>query len=170
MVCENYDFTNWSLDKMVNIMQMIFPNYFLWQKIRTGRESVVTVHFIVLGFVLVTWLDLGLLLNSAWISNYTHYKVWDDITYPFPSFNVCTVEVWEWISNFIPHFTGHVITYPCWDYSQGASSLWEDKPVNNKETNGLPISPSLSIIACLINSLRLNSACMGQQNNHYWFR
>ena len=31
-------------------------------------------------------------------------KVWDEITYPFPNFNGCTVEVWEWISNFIPHF------------------------------------------------------------------
>ena len=41
------------------------------------------------------------------ISNYIHYKVWGEITYPF--------QVWEWICNFIPHFTGHVITYPCWD-------------------------------------------------------
>ena len=42
-----------------------------------------------------------------------HYKVWDDITYPFPNFNGCTVEVWERISNFIPHLTGCMITYPC---------------------------------------------------------
>ena len=27
----------------------------------------------------------------------------DYITYPFPNFNGCTVEVWEWTSNFIPH-------------------------------------------------------------------
>ena len=40
-------------------------------------------------------------------------KVWDEITYPFPNFNGCTVEVWEWISNFIPHFYEYVITYPC---------------------------------------------------------
>ena len=32
--------------------------------------------------------------------------MWDKIIYPFLSFNVATVEVWEWISNFIPHFTG----------------------------------------------------------------
>ena len=31
-------------------------------------------------------------------------KVWDDITYPFPNFNGCAVDVWERISNFIPHF------------------------------------------------------------------
>ena len=57
----------------------------------------------------------GLTLIPTWISNYTHYNVWDEITYPFLNFNGATVEVWEWISNFIPHFTGHVITYPCWD-------------------------------------------------------
>ena len=33
------------------------------------------------------------------------YKVWDEITYPFPDFNGETVEVWEWINIFIPHFT-----------------------------------------------------------------
>ena len=29
-------------------------------------------------------------------------EVWDEITHPFPNFNGCAVEVWEWISNFIP--------------------------------------------------------------------
>ena len=43
--------------------------------------------------------------------------MWDEITYPFPNFNGCTVEAWEWISNFIPHFIVDVITYPCWDES-----------------------------------------------------
>ena len=52
-----------------------------------------------------------LTLTPAWISNHIHYKMWDEITYPFPNFNSCTVEVWEWISNFIPHFIRHVITY-----------------------------------------------------------
>ena len=37
-----------------------------------------------------TWLGPLLL---AWISNYIHYKVWDEITYPFLSFNGATVEV-----------------------------------------------------------------------------
>ena len=49
------------------------------------------------------------------INNYKHHTLWDEITYPFPNFNSCTVEVWEWISNFIPHLARHVITYPCWD-------------------------------------------------------
>ena len=56
----------------------------------------------------------GLTLIPAWISNYIHYEVQDEITYPFPNFNGAVVEVWEWISNFIPHLTGLVITYPCW--------------------------------------------------------
>ena len=57
----------------------------------------------------------GLTLIPAWISNYIHYKVWDEFISPFPNFNSVAVEVWEWISNFVPHFTGHVITYLCWD-------------------------------------------------------
>ena len=41
-----------------------------------------------------------------------HSQVWDEITYPFPNFNGCTVELWEWISNFIPHFIMRLISYP----------------------------------------------------------
>ena len=47
----------------------------------------------------------------SWIGKYMHYKMCNQITYPFPNLNGTTVEGWEWISNFIPHFTGHVITY-----------------------------------------------------------
>ena len=35
----------------------------------------------------------GLTLIPAWISNYDHYKVWDEITYPFLNFNGAAVEV-----------------------------------------------------------------------------
>ena len=54
------------------------------------------------------------LSNTIWINNYIHYKVWDEIIYPFPNFIGGTVEVCGWISNFIPHFTVCVITYLCW--------------------------------------------------------
>ena len=47
-----------------------------------------------------------LTLISAWISNYFHYNVWDEITYLFPNFNGCTVEVWEWINNSIHTLPG----------------------------------------------------------------
>ena len=35
----------------------------------------------------------GLTLIPAWISNYIHCNVWDEITYPFLNFNGATVEV-----------------------------------------------------------------------------
>ena len=45
----------------------------------------------------MTWYDLydtmdpfywyGLTWIPAWLINYIHYKVWDEITYPFPNFN-----------------------------------------------------------------------------------
>ena len=34
---------------------------------------------------------LGLTLIPAWISNHMHYKVWDEITYPFLNFNGATM-------------------------------------------------------------------------------
>ena len=52
-------------------------------------------------------------LVTVWISNYIHYDVWGGITYPFPNFNGCTIEVWEWMINFVQHFIGNVISYPC---------------------------------------------------------
>ena len=59
---------------------------------------------------------LLLTLIPVWTSNYIHYKVWCEITYPFPNFNCGTVEVWKWIGNFIPHFIMDAIIYPCWDW------------------------------------------------------
>ena len=54
------------------------------------------------GLLINTWRPLLLTLISARISNYTHYKMWDEITHPYPNFNGATIKVWEWISNFIP--------------------------------------------------------------------
>ena len=53
-----------------------------------------------------------LTLIPAWISNYNHYKVWDEITYPFPNFNGQPLTFGN-ESNFIPNFAIYVITYPC---------------------------------------------------------
>ena len=39
----------------------------------------------------------GLTLIPIWISNYIQYKVWDEITYPFPNFNGANIGIWEWI-------------------------------------------------------------------------
>ena len=30
-------------------------------------------------------------------------EVWEDITSPFPNFNVAAVEAREWLGNFTPH-------------------------------------------------------------------
>ena len=51
-------------------------------------------------------------------------KVLDEIAYPFPNFNGCTAEVWEWIYNFIPHFIMDIITYPCWNENSSISLKW----------------------------------------------
>ena len=57
----------------------------------------------------------GLTSIPGWISNFFHYNVWNEMTYPFSNYNGGTVQIWERISNFIVHFTGRAITYPCWD-------------------------------------------------------
>ena len=49
--------------------------------------------------------------------------MWNEITYPFPNFNVCNAGVWEWVSKFTPHFTWHVIIYRCCDKSQSVISV-----------------------------------------------
>ena len=66
----------------------------------------------------LTWITF----NPLWISH-SPIIVWDEITYPFPNFNGCILELWQWKSNFILHLSGHAITYPC--YSRGPSdSIW----------------------------------------------
>ena len=51
---------------------------------------------VVIYFMKILWAPFyyhGLTLIPAWISNYIHYNVWDEITYPFLNFNGATVEV-----------------------------------------------------------------------------
>ena len=63
--------------------------------------------------LLQTWFNF----NPSMDKNHLPGKVWDEITYPFLSFDGATVEVLEWISNFTPHFMMDVINNPCWDSS-----------------------------------------------------
>ena len=62
-------------------------------------------------------------------------KVWDEFTYPFPNFNICTVEVWEWISDSFTHYTMVVVTYPCCEKENCVKhthvSLFHDLTPNN---------------------------------------
>ena len=39
--------------------------------------------------------NMDQLLSLAWISDHMPSKVWDELTYPFPNFNGCTIEVQE---------------------------------------------------------------------------
>ena len=57
-----------------------------------------------LGPLLSIWFN-----NPGMISNCFHYKVLNDISWPFPNFYCATVEVWIWMKNFIPHFNVHVM-------------------------------------------------------------
>ena len=38
-------------------------------------------------------------LIPAWVSNYSHHNVWDELTYPFPNLNCAAVKDWAWISH-----------------------------------------------------------------------
>ena len=54
-------------------------------------------------------------LHAGIKKKYMPSKVCDEITYPFPNFIRCTVDVSEWIGNFIPHVIIDAITNPCSD-------------------------------------------------------
>ena len=71
----------------------------------------------------------GLTWIPAWIDNYIHYKMLDEVICPFPNFKGTTID-WSLgrISDFIPHCTGHVITYLCLDKNQ--SMLIKGAPGN----------------------------------------
>ena len=50
--------------------------------------------------------------NPGMESDQMPSEVWDEITYPFLTFNGCTIDVWEWINNFFLHIKMDVISYP----------------------------------------------------------
>ena len=49
---------------------------------------------------------------TAWISNYIHHKVLDEIIYPSLNFNVFTVKVWEQIRYFVPYLGLNCLSIP----------------------------------------------------------
>ena len=55
------------------------------------------------GNLRIFYLSLNVLI-PAWINNLMPSEVLFEITYLFPNFNGCTVEVWEWICDFNSHF------------------------------------------------------------------
>ena len=75
-------------------------------RVQMGRP----ILTVLLQTLLLTWIKF---IFPAWVGNYIHYGVWDEITYPNPHFN--GVEVWDWMNNCTLYCTGHAITYPHWD-------------------------------------------------------
>ena len=81
---------------------------------------------------------------SLWISSHMHSKVWNEITYPFPTFNGCTVEVWEWVSYFIPNYNGwNYLSLPGLQFihfsQRGPQIGWTRKSLHNNDTKFLHI-------------------------------
>ena len=60
------------------------------------------------GWTEATWRPLLAWTNffRAWVSNYTHDIMCNEMIYPLSNVNGAAVEVWDWIGNFIPNFTG----------------------------------------------------------------
>ena len=71
----------------------------------------------------------GLILISTWISYHNHYKVWEEITYPFPNFNGCTI-----LSLWMNKQYTHTIYWACDNFSMlGLKLIHVNKtgPANN---------------------------------------
>ena len=54
----------------------------------------------------IVLLSVRLILILVWVCRFTHYSIWDVITYSFSSFNVGAFQIWEWTSNFVVVQTG----------------------------------------------------------------
>ena len=65
-------------------MQWFMQERPIWRRV-LKRLNCVTCY---LGPLLLTWFNL----KPAWISNYIHYKGWDEIAYLSPNFNGAAVE------------------------------------------------------------------------------
>ena len=82
-------------------------------------------------------------------------KVWSEITYPFPNFNGCTIEVWEWICNFILYFILDIITNPCWETIHYLRHCWNIVNWMNP--------PSQTPVKLLIKTKKMHSRkCIGK--------
>ena len=102
----NYVYISWVpfYEYQFTIIQAWISNhihYKVWDEItypfpNIGQYQTTTNHSKVGNHVYISWgplYDYELSLIQAWISNHIYYKVWDEITYPFPNFNSVTIEV-----------------------------------------------------------------------------
>ena len=145
--------TQWGMNKMAAILQTTFSNGFSsvemfvsWftfhcpRGLTDNKSSMVQVN------TRGPFYWHGSTLIPAGISNHIHNKVWDEITYPFPNFDGCTAEVWEWISNCNPHSSGHVITYPCSDSGDQFTHALQDSSLALEQSSGY--SSAFEFILC----------------------
>ena len=127
-----------------------------------------------LGPFLLIWINF----IPVWICNHNHYKMWYEITYPFPNLNGAAVEVGQWWLQLIFYWTYdylpimglkliHVNEIGCYiqgfQINDGAHFLWHDDVIKWKHFRftGPLCGEFINATECHRNSL------IGSQ---YWFR
>ena len=71
-------------------LHFLFSFFLIFSNLRCNMYSHSQQMLLLTWAPLLTWYNL----NPAWISNHIHCKVWDWITYRFPNFSSCIVELW----------------------------------------------------------------------------
>ena len=77
----------------------------------------------------------GIQFIPAWISDYNHYKIWDELTYPIPHFNGSL-----WLRAFHPK--------PCW-----ARDYWSTLELKLIHVSGLGMKQTLGLFVLIANIL-----------------
>ena len=92
----------------------------------------------------------------AWISNHIHYKVWDEITCPFPNFITCTLKFGNgWV------ISSHTLLQAC-DYlsMQGLKSIQVSKRGPRWQINSMATWPDFGTLSDISMTLHdLYNAC-----------
>ena len=82
------------------------------------------------------------------MDNHMPRKAWDEITYPFPNFNVAAVDVCEWISNFIPHYCAcnylSMLGLKLVHFSKRTAETWRFE--HNRMHDGKEVSGALCLL------------------------
>ena len=90
-------------------------------------------------------------------------KMSDEITYPFPNFNGCTVKIWEWISIFILHFIIPSLDFN--SYYNESGYLRHENPVGRFDKCSDPLPPQavkwylLVVSIFVVNALYKHDVC-----------
>ena len=126
---------------------------------------------------------LGLALIATWISNYIHYNVLDEISYPSPNSNGAIVAVWEWICNFthillacnyLSMLGSKLIFFskmcPMWKFNTTISAI-QNVPQGCTNTFGYTLKEKLIFVTFLILVLQYyGRTCGWYYRWRYWDR